>query len=68
MNKYTKAVRNGLVCFLTVLVLVALVGWAQLGFSAIEAITGIRGWLWILMGAVAGIAGFAAELSGGDDD
>ena len=68
MNKYTKAARSGLVCFLTVLVLVALAGWAQLGFSAIEAITGIRGWVWLLMGVVAGTAGFAAEISGGGDD
>ena len=68
MNKYTKAAIRGMVAFLLIPVLVALIGWAQLGFSAIEAITGIRGWLWILMGVVAGIAGFTAELSGGDDD
>jgi len=65
MNKYTKAAIRAMVMFLLVPGLVMLIGWVQLGFSAIEAVTGIRGWAWLLMGVVAGIAGFAAELSGG---
>ncbi|HIX16922.1 MAG TPA: hypothetical protein H9860_01275 [Candidatus Gemmiger faecavium] len=65
MNKYAKAASRAIVMFLLIPGLVMLIGWAQLGFSAIEAVTGIRGWVWLLMGVVAGIAGFAAELSGG---
>lgn len=66
MNRYTKAAIRAAVAFLLIPGLVALVGWVQLGYSAIEAITGIRGWVWLLMGVIAGIAGFAAELGGGD--
>lgn len=65
MNKYTKAAIRAAAAFLLIPGLAALVGWVQLGYSAIEAVTGIRGWAWLLMGVVAGIAGFAAELSGG---
>lgn len=61
MNKYTKAVRNGLVCFLTVLILVALAGWVLLGVTAIATMTGIPEWVWALLAIVAGLAGIAAE-------
>lgn len=66
MNKYTKAVRNGLVCFLTVLILVALAGWILLGVTAIATLTGIPGWVWALLAIVAGLAGIAAEQRGDD--
>ena len=66
MNKYTKAVQRGLVCFLTVLALVALAGWVLLGVTAIAAMTGIPGWVWALLAIVAGLAGVAAE-QGSDD-
>lgn len=65
MNKYAKAASRAIGTFLMIPGLVMLIGWAQLGFSAVEAITGIRGWVWLLMGVVAGLAGFAAELGGG---
>lgn len=61
MKKYTKAVQNGIVCFLTVLVLVALAGWVLLGVTAIATMTGIPGWVWALLAIVAGLAGIAAE-------
>ncbi len=61
MNKYTKAGRTGLVCFLTVLVLVALAGWVSLGVTPIAIMTGIPGWVWALLSIVAGLAGAAAE-------
>ena len=60
-NRYTKAVQNGLVCFLTVLVLVALAGWVLLGVTAIATMTGIPEWVWALLAIVAGLAGIAAE-------
>ena len=66
MNKYTKAVRNGLVCFLTVLILVALAGWILLGVTAIATLTGIPGWVGALLATVAGLAGIAAEQRGDD--
>ena len=66
MNKYTKAVRNGLVCFLTVRILVALAGWILLGVTAIATLTGIPGWVWALLAIVAGLAGIAAEQRGDD--
>ena len=66
MNKYTKAVRNGLVCFLTVLILVALAGWILLGVTAIATLTGIPGWVWALLAIVAGLAGIAADQRGDD--
>ena len=66
MNKYTKAVRNGLVCFLTVLILVALAGWILLGVTAIATLTGIPGWVWALLAIVAGLAWIAAEQRGDD--
>lgn len=66
MNKYTKAVRSGLVCFLTVLVLVALAGWVSLGVTTIAIMTGIPGWVWALLAIVAGLAGIAAEQRGDD--
>lgn len=65
-NRYTKAVQNGLVCFLTVLVLVALAGWVLLGVTAIATMTGIPGWVWALLSIVSGLAGIAAEISGGN--
>lgn len=65
MNRYTKAAIRAAVAFLLIPGLVALGGWIQLGYAAIEAMTGIRWWAWLLMGVVAGVAGFAAELSGG---
>ena len=66
MNKYTKAVRSGLVCFLTVLVLVALADWVSLGVTTIAIMTGIPGWVWALLAIVAGLAGIAAEQRGDD--
>ena len=60
-TRYTKAVQNGLVCFLTVLVLVALAGWVLLGVTAIATMTGIPEWVWALLAIVAGLAGIAAE-------
>lgn len=64
MNRYTKAAIRAAVAFLAIPAMVVMIGWAQLGFSAIEAVTGIQGWVWLLLGVVAGLAGFAAELGG----
>lgn len=66
MNKYAKAVQRGIVCFLTVLVLVALAGWVSLGVTTIAIMTGIPGWVWALLAIVAGLAGIAAEQRGDD--